>query len=429
MERLEGYIAALRERCSGLPDKRTGSNGRYRMADIALAAFSVFFMQSPSFLAHQRAMAEARGRSNAHTLFGMAAIPSDNHIRQMLDGAPPAHLDPLFAGIVEGLAASGELEPLRCLGGRVLIALDGSEHFRSRRIHCRHCSTRRRADGEIEHFHAFLGACLVAPGHATVLPLPAEFLRPQDGAAKQDSEAEAARRWLARLGPTYAKLEPVYLGDDLFAHQPMVEAIQAQGASFILVCKPSSHKTLAEYLHGVALDGYSESQGRGAAKRIHRYRWMTGVPLRDGEDALAVNWLEIEIAKPDGRVTYRSSFITDLPVSRETVAELAACGRARWKIENETFNVLKNSGYHLEHNFGHGKETLASLLVALNLLAFAMHNACDLADAAWRQAKARLGARRRLFEHLRALTTYHLFPCWGGLLHTILTSQPPRAPP
>jgi hypothetical protein len=429
VERLEGYIAALRERCSGLPDKRTGSNGRYRMADIALAAFSVFFMQSPSFLAHQRAMAEARGRSNAHTLFGMAAIPSDNHIRQMLDGAPPAHLDPLFAGIVEGLAASGELAPLRCLGGRVLIALDGSEHFRSRRIHCRHCSTRRRADGEIEHFHAFLGASLVAPGHATVLPLPAEFLRPQDGAAKQDSEPAAAHRWLARLGPTYAWLEPVYLGDDLFARQPTVEAIQAQGGSFLLVCKPSSHKTLAEYLHGVALDGYSESQGRGAAKRIHRYRWMTGVPLRDGEDALAVNWLEIEIAKPDGRVTYRSSFITDLPVSRSTVAELAACGRARWKIENETFNVLKNSGYHLEHNFGHGKETLASVLVALNLLAFAMHNACDLADAAWRQAKAWLGARRRLFEHLRALTTYHLFPCWGGLLHTILTSQPPRAPP
>jgi hypothetical protein len=429
VERLERHIAALRERCSGLPDKRTGRNGRYAMADIALAAFSVFFTQSPSFLAHQRAMAEARGRSNAHTLFGMAMIPCDNHIRQMLDGVPPAHLDPLFAGIVTDLAASGELEPLRCLGGRVLIAQGGSEHFRSRRIHCRHCSTRRRADGEVECFHALLGASLVAPGHATVLPLPAELLRPRDGAAKQDSEAEAARRWLARLGPTYARLEPVYLGDDLFAHQPMVEAIQAQGASFLLVCKPSSHKTLAEYVQGVELDGYSETRGRGAARRIHRYRWMSEVPLRDGDDALAVNWLELEITRPDGKVTWRSSFITDLPVGRATVAELAACGRARWKIENETFNVLKNSGYHLEHNFGHGKETLASLLVALNLLAFALHNACDLAEPAWRRARARLGARKRLFEHLRTLTTYHLFPSWAALLHTILTGTPPRAPP
>jgi hypothetical protein len=149
VERLERHIAALRERCGELPDKRTGRNRRYRMADMALAAFSVFFMQCPSFLAHQRAMAQARGRSNAHTLFGMTKIPCDNHIRQMQGGAPPQHLDPLFAAIVGDLEASGELEPSparqrRCLGGRVLIALDGSEHFRSREIHCRHCSTRWR---------------------------------------------------------------------------------------------------------------------------------------------------------------------------------------------------------------------------------------------------------------------------------------------
>ena len=434
MERLERHIAALRERGSELPDKRTGRNGPCRMADIALAAFSVFFMQSPSFLAHQRAMAAARGRSNAHTLFAMTRIPCDNHIRQMQGGAPPEHLDPLFAAIVGDLEASGDLDPLRCLAARVLIAQGGSEHFRSRKIHCRHCSTRRRADGEVEYFHAFLGASLVAPGHATVLPLPAGFLRPRDGAAKQDSEVEAARRWLARLGPTYAGLEPVHLGDDLFAHQPMVEAIRAQGASFILVCKPSSHKTLAAYLQGVLLDGYSESRGRGAARRIHRYRcqnwrWMSEVPLRDGDDALAVNWLEVEITRPDGKLTYRSCFVTDLPVDRLTVALLAACGRARWKIENETFNVLKTSGYHLEHNFGHGKETLASLLVALNLFAFALQGACDLAEATWRQARARLGARKRLLEHLRALTAHHLFPSRAALLHTILTGTPPRGPP
>ena len=77
MERLEGYIAALRERCGQLPDKRSGGNSRYRMADIGLSAFSVFFMQSPSFLAHQRALAERCGRSNAETLFGMTAIPCD----------------------------------------------------------------------------------------------------------------------------------------------------------------------------------------------------------------------------------------------------------------------------------------------------------------------------------------------------------------
>jgi len=395
------------------------------MADIGLAAFSIFFMQSPSFLARQRALAESRGRSNAQTLLGMTTIPCDNHIRQMLDGAPTDHFDAVFAGLVRDLDERGGLAPLRCLKGRTLIALDGSEHFCSRKITCPHCSTRKRADGATEYFHSFVGATLVAPGHATVLPLPPEFVRPQDGAKKQDCEPTAARRWLARLGPAYAWLKPVYLGDDLYAHQPMCAAILAVGGSFILGCKPSSHKTLTEYLRGVALDGFRETKGVGSAKRIHRYRWMTELPLRDGKDALKVNWLEIEIAKPDGKVTYRNSFITDLPVSRRTVVDLAACGRTRWKIENETFNVLKNNGYNLEHNFGHGKDTLASLLVVLNLLAFALHNTCDLVDPRWQAAKAKLGARYRLFEHIRSITAYIVFPSWNALLRTILTGVPP----
>jgi hypothetical protein len=432
MDGLEGYIAALREHCAGLPDRRTGSNGRYTMADIGLAAFSVFFMQSPSFLAHQTALAEGAGsgQSNAHTLFGMTAIPCDNHIRAMLDGAPTDHFDPVFVSVIKDLNARGFLAPMRRLDGRVLIALDGSEYFCSRKVSCPHCSTRKRADGETEYFHTFVGATLVAPGHKTVLPLPPEFVRPQDGAAKQDCETTAAKRWLARLGASYSWLRPVYLGDDLFSRQPMVEAIQATGGSFLLVCKPASHKTLNEYLTGAELENMNETKGNGADRRIHRYRWINGVPLRDGDDATTVNWLEVEIAKPGAaKPTYKCSFVTDLAVTRDTVAELAACGRARWKIENETFNVLKTGGYHLEHNFGHGKDTLAAVLVALNLLAFAMHNACDLSECLWRQARERLGARARLFEHLRSITDYLLFPSWRSLLRSIVNRRPPPQPP
>ena len=429
MDRLDSYMTALRARCDALPDKREGRNTQYSMADIGLAAFSVFFMQSPSFLAHQQALEELRGRSNANTLFGMTKIPSDNHIRQMLDGAPPDHFDALFAEIVRDLNASGGLAALRRLGGRVLIALDGSEHFCSRKISCPHCSTRKRSDGEIEYFHSFVGATLVAPGHATVLPLPPEFVRPQDGAKKQDCEPNAARRWLSRVGRDYAWLKPIYLGDDLYGHQPMCADVLAAGGSFIFGCKPSSHKTLTEYLTGIDLDGFSETIGVGSAKRIHRYRWMEDVPLRDGRDALKVNWLEIEISKPNGKVTYRNSFVTDLPITKQSAAEIAACGRARWKIENETFNVLKNNGYNLEHNFGHGKDTLASLLVALNLLAFAMHNACDLVEASWQEGRQKVGAKMRLFEHIRTVTAYFVFPSWGSLLRTIRTGRPPLQPP
>ena len=84
---------------------------------------------------------------------------------------------------------------------------------------------------------------------------------------------------------------------------------------------------------------------------------------------MTVNWLMIEISDDAGTVTYRNSFITELEVKRENVAEFTAGGRARWKIENETFNVLKTKGYNLEHDFGHGKQHLATVLAILNLLA------------------------------------------------------------
>ena len=374
MEIFELLLAGFRVVRAEFPHARRGTDVNCSMADIGLSAFSVFFMQSPSFLAHQRTLAENCGRSNAETLFGMTTMPCDNHIRQMLDGAATDHFDSVFANIVKDLDESGGLTRFRRLDGRILIALDGSEHFCSRKLNCPHCSTRKRSDGEIEYFHSFVSATLVAPGHTTVLPLPPEFVRPQDGAKKQDCETTAARRWLSRVGRAYAWLRPIYLGDDIYARQPMCADVLAEGASFIFTCKPSSHKTLSEYLEGVKLDSFSETDGIGSARRIYRYRWMADVPLRDGKDALTVNWLEIEISKPSGKVTYRNSFVTDLAVSRKNVAAIAACGRARWKIENETFNVLKNNGYNLEHNFGHGKNTLSSLLVALNLQACSLHS-------------------------------------------------------
>jgi len=356
METLENLLCELKGVCAGLEDKRRVADCTYTMADIGMAAFSLFFMQSPSFLAHQEALAAGRGRSNCQTLFGMERIPSDNHIRQVLDGHAPEVFDGLFLKAVTVAAAADGLKAFRRLDGRVLIALDGTEHFRSSKIHCPHCSRQRHGDEKLDFFHSFLGATLVAPGHARVLPLPPEFITPRDGAEKQDCERAAVKRWLARHGTALASFRPVYLGDDLFACQPVAEAIQAGGGAFILTCKPSSHKTITEYLDGAELTEHQEIVRQPGKKSTFSYRWLNQVPLRDTKDALVVNWFSVEILNGKGKRTYYNSFVTDLPVSAETVAELAACGRARWKIENETFNILKTGGYHLEHNFGHGKK-------------------------------------------------------------------------
>src|ERR687890_2517076 len=252
MQMLEALLEGVRSACAAFPDKRRGEV-TYSMADIGLSAFSLFFMQSESFLAHQRALEAGRKMSNCQSLFGMTAVPTDNHIRAMLDPVPPSHLQPAFDQTLDMLRRHGGLRGFQRLGGRVLIALDGTEYFCSQKLGCPQCLTRRRGNGKTENYHAMLAATVVAPSHAMALPLMPEFIAPQDGAEKQDCERSAAKRWLARHGAAIARFRPVYLGDDLYACQPIAQAIRDAGGSFILTCKPGSHPTVTEYLTGVEL--------------------------------------------------------------------------------------------------------------------------------------------------------------------------------
>jgi hypothetical protein len=428
VEKLDSLIEAVREVCAALPDKRRGRNCHFTMADIGMAAFSVFFMQSPSFLAHQRQLLKGQGRSNCHTLFKMTDIPCDNHIRAMLDPVEPSLFHPVFEQAVRTLEAGGGLAALRCLSDHVLIALDGTQYHRSAKVHCPRCSTVTKGKNT-EYFHSMVQAALVAPAHNRAVPLQPAFIEPQDGSEKQDCESRACRRWLAQHGATYAHLNPIYLGDDLYSCQPICEAVHAAKGHFLFVCKPDSHPTLTEYLTGVELDERIETVKRGKQRFRYTYRWICDLPLRDGKDALHINWLSIEIADPNDRVTYRNSFVTDLAVDRDNVVELAACGRARWKVENETFNTLKTKGYNLEHNFGHGHNNLAAVLVILNLLAFACHTVADLADDLWQRARAESHTRVGFFNHLRSITVFVVFPSWDDLLATIAFDKPLTRPP
>lgn len=115
-------------------------------------------------------------------------------------------------------------------------------------------------------------------------------------------------------------------------------------------------------------------------------------------------------------------------MNRANVVALAASGRSRWKVENETFNVLKTGGYHLEHNYGHGKKNLSALLVTLNLLAFAFHTVCDQTEKTWRMARTKAGSRAQFFGRLIAATSLLIFPDWEDLALTLAFAKPPPAP-
>jgi len=426
MRVLEELLDGLRRVLAFFPDVRQWRPDNIAIADAGLAAFSLFFMQSESFLSHQRRMEHGRNGSNCKTLFGIEKIPSDNHIRDLLDPAPPELLDACFEDAWQQMRQHGGMKDFERLDGRVLIALDGSEYFTSEKRGCPRCLTRKRSNGKTENYHTLLAATLVAPGHNRVLPLMPEFITPQDGAEKQDCERNGAKRWLQRHGGAMRELRPIYLGDALFSSQPMCAEVLAQGGDFLFVCKEDSHKTLYEFVRGAEPERHTVSERRmGGRSRTYRYGWVENVPLRDGKDALNAHWLSVEAADLAGKVTYRGAFVTSLTITPENVVEIAACARARWKIENESFNVLKNHGYHLEHNFGHGKQHLAQQFVLLNLLAFAFHTVCDSVEKLWQQARAILGTRRDFFTDMHTITAYFLFPNWHTLCSAMVQGNTP----
>jgi hypothetical protein len=421
MEVFQSLLSGLKAVCAAFPDPRKGRSGNIGIADFGLSAFAMFFMQSVSFLGFQRRLEKGHGRSNCQTLFGIEKIPSDNYIRDMLDDADPARLAPCFQRAERLLLEPAMRETFGRLGSRTLIALDGTEYFCSQKISCPHCQTRKRSNGRQEGYHSMLCATVVAPGHSKVVPLTPEFIARQDGAEKQDCERNAVKRWHEKHGLRLKPLRPVYLADDLFACQSVVEQLVANGDDFIFTAKPSSHKALYDFIDGCEFQRHEVKVRKGKTHERYRYRFIARVPIRDGEHAVLVNWIGFEILDAKGHVKYKTAFVTSLPVTKDNAADIIACGRARWKIENESFNVLKNHGYELEHNFGHGENYLAMTLAALNMLAFAWHAILDVLEPPWQRAREAAETRKSFFAYLATLTNLVVFPAWPDLLEALAT--------
>jgi hypothetical protein len=158
----------------------------------------------------------------------------------------------------------------------------------------------------------------------------------------------------------------------------------------------------------------------GKRHEIDHYRYVNQLPLRDGKDALQVNWCELTTTDPQGKVFYHNAFITDRVIHSQNVANIVTDGRARWKTENENNNTLKNQGYHLEHNFGHGNKNLCNVLAMLNLLAFLFHTVLAMTSKAYQTIREKLGARRKFFEHLRTLAHYIFFESWDAMMQFMI---------
>ncbi len=326
---------------------------------------------------------------------------------------------------MQELEQSGHLAQYRSLNGDLLVPLDGTDYHSAHKIKCQNCNTQQHKNGSVTYAPKVITPVIVAPGNNKVINSSPEFLTPQDGHDKQDSENAAAKRWFTQHGPEYKELGIMTSGDDLYSNQPLCEATLAAGFNFVYVCKADSHKTLYKRVAELEQAGTVKTVVvkhwlGGKHYEFDTYRFVNQVPIREGEDALLVNWCELSTTLVDGTIVYKNAFITNHLITTQNVDDVVVAGRARWKVENENNNTLKTKGYHLEHNFGHGKQHLSSLLLTFNLLAHLFHTVLELVDDKYCLVRQTLSSRQTFFDDIRALTRYLCFESWDDLLTTML---------
>ncbi len=426
--RFRTLVETLGSAVDRIADSREEHKVTYRLQDCYRSAFAMFYVQDPSLLAFQRRVQQQIHRNNLTTQFGVDSIPSDSQLRDVLDAHDYAPLMGVYRQWFNRLQRSKQLERYQYFGDRYLITLDGSQYFTSEKIHCRGCLHKEKSNGHTEYYHQVLQSALVHPDRRQVIPLAPEFIRMQDGSTKQDCESVAALRAVKKIRAAHRQLSGVIVGDALYATEAFITAVSKQRFSFLLGVKPGSHKTLFEDIEGFRRGGLLDRLERtGPDGRRYLYEWVSEVPLYATANSPVVNFVEFQIFDATGKRTCHFSWITDLPLSEETIEELVRGARTRWKIENETFNTLKNHGYHLEHNFGHGATYLSETFFVLNTLAFFMHQIFALVDGLYQAARSRFSSRQEYWNTIRAALQLMVFDSWDHLLERI--HAPPLAAP
>jgi len=430
---LEAMIEMVSTTFGHIPDSRCPERVNYSLHDTLLSGFAMMFFQHPSLLECQRKMKQRRGRCNLETLFGVREVPSESQMRDILDGVPVELLRALLPEMFAKFRRAGWAKDFQSAissgvdqGEYYTLALDGSDYFHSTEVQCPSCLQRREAEGPVHFRHTVVSATLVKAGSHRVLPLDVEEVRNHDGHDKQDCEVNAAKRLMGRVRQEHPRLPLVILGDDLYCHEPFILQLREAGHRHVLVCKPTSHPELYKWVDNLEALGTCEHgswhEGPACRRRYFTYRVVRSVPLTASHRVWGT-FVEVWEHDREGKPVYHNAWFTDLEVEQANVSEVIWMGRSRWKIENEQFNVHKNHGYELEHNYGHGKQTLSMVFYLLNLLAFIAHMILDRGDRLYQRCVATT-SRRELWHTLR--TTMHMIcvESWVQMLCIYLDEAP-----
>ena len=429
MSTLKQIIKIIRREAKKLPDSRGEKHLIYSIEDILLSAFGVFYFQSGSWLNFQRNMQNQAGRDNAKSLFDVNKIPSDNHIRDVLDNIGVDKLQPIFDKIYKLLLEKKELDKYQYFDNTIMILLDGTHYHNSQKIHCPLCQTKHRKDKDgneyTEYYHSAITPIVAHPKFSTILPLLPEMISNKDGDIKQDCEINATKRWLAKdhLLSQYYKL--LILGDDLYCKTSLIKAIRAKDYNYIFVCKKSSHPRMYGIIEYIERLGEVDTKvvtklNKSRKKETYRYSYLNDVDLTGDKESIRVNWCSVEVTNEKGEIIYRGSWATNYKIDQNNVEKIVQAGRSRWKVENENNNTLKSGGYALEHNFGHGKQGLSQLLFTLNILSFLTHTISLKYDDGYRQLYKLINNRKTFFNHITTFTTFFYIVDWDFLWQTMI---------
>ena len=394
----EALLRSVHDVFCHIPDHRKG-DPNIPLHDALMSAFALFSLKAPSLLAFDK----ERTEDNLQRVYDIGRVPCDTSMRETLDPVQPEYLRPAFTVGFRRLQRGKILEEMVFVDGHYLLALDGTGYFSSKAIHCESCLEKHHHNGTVTYSHQMLGAALIHPDKREVIPLMPEPIVQQDGTEKNDCERNAAKRFVSKFRQDHPHLKVIVTEDSLSSNAPHIETLQEHHMHYILGVKEGDHAFLFEQVVQAERAGRVTSYDRDdpQAKVHHRFRFVSLMPLNASHPDLRVNFFECWETMADGKVQH-FSWITDLRVNKGTVYQLMRGARARWRIENETFNTLKNQGYHFEHNFGHGYQHLSVVFATLMMLAFLVDQiqqlCCPLFQAAW----AKWGSKRLLWEKMRA---------------------------
>ena len=410
----DALMKTLDEQFRTIPDNRTGNAVQYQLPDVLKAAFAMFSLKHPSLLDFKtQSTAE---ENNLHSIYRIEGnIPSDNQMRGILDPVDPQLLRPLFRTCFSLLSEAGVIGEYEYRDKHVIVSIDGVEHFSSTKVHCSSCTTRKHRNGEISYHHSGLAAVLVHPEQKEVFPLDFEPILNQDGAQKNDCERNAAKRLCKALNTRYPDLKIILVEDALYANAPHIRQISSYGWRFILNVKPDSHESLERQFAGRRTSGQVKELRITDPQGIkHYFAWTGDLCLCESAIDVKVNYLLYEQTDKQGKIT-RWTWITNIPLNARSVEAVMRGGRARWKIENETFNTLKNQDYHFEHNYGHGIQHLATVLALLMFLVFTIDQIQQRCCRFFRTLHQGLRTKVKLWAAIRHLFNVLVFKSMEAL--------------